>query len=397
MITTDQLAARVRRRLRFHPVSSPNKILTMASRAPTPPLRTLCALSLLLIPSASIAQERALPDARPRLVVANQGFFPVALQLRDNRIAVVLRGGAGHVGIKGRLDIVFSDDAGRTWSQPTVVNDSPLDDRNPAFGQSADGALVVAFWRAAKDTYKDYDLDSPDQPVNTWVTRSEDGGRTWSNPAEIDVRDIGYGSPYGKILTLPDGSMLMNVYGHAVRKPGDRLTEKVDHSYLYRSTDDGRTWARHATLAKSFNETGLLALPDGTLLAAMRSAGDKANVSLTRSADAGKTWSAPEQVSGPASHPADLARLPDGRVLMVTGHRAGPFGVRGVVGDPSGHFKWDDRFILVNDSTNVDTGYPSSVVLKDGRVLTFYYAVGSKTHPAWGIHCGAVEYAPPGR
>jgi hypothetical protein len=369
----------------------------MATRGPISPLRTLCALALLLIPTVTSAQERTLPDTRQRLVVAGQGFFPVARQLHDGRIAVVLRGGADHVGIKGRLDIVFSNDAGRTWAKPTVVNDSPLDDRNPAFGQAKDGALVVAFWRAAKDTYKDYELDSPNQPVSTWVTRSEDGGRTWSNPAEIDVRDIGYGSPYGKILTLPDGSMLMNVYGYAVRKPGERAEAKVDHSHLYRSTDNGRTWTRHATIGKNFNETGLLDLPDRTLLAAMRSAGDKANVWLSRSTDGGKTWSAPEQVSGPASHPADLARLPDGRVLMVTGYRPGPFGVRGVIGDAAGRFKWDDRFVVVNDSTNVDTGYPSSVVLKDGRVLTFYYAVGSKTHPDWGVHCGVVEYAPPGK
>ena len=51
--------------------------------------------------------------------------------------------------------------------------------------------------------------------------------------------------------------------------------------------------------------------------------------------------------------------------------------------------------MLVGDSTNVDTGYPSSVLKKDGRVLTFYYAVGSKTHPEWGVHCGVVEWAPP--
>jgi hypothetical protein len=330
-----------------------------------------------------------------RLVVSGQGFFPVARQLYDGRVAVVLRGGAVHVGIKGRLDIVFSDDAGRTWSKPTVVNDSPVDDRNPAFGQAKDGTLVVAFWRAKKDSYKDYEVDSPDQPVSTWVTRSTDGGKTWADAAEIDVRDIGYGSPYGKILTLPDGSMLMNVYGFAARAPGERVESKVDYSYLYRSTDDGKTWTRHATIGKGFNETGLLDLPDGTLLAAMRSAGDKANVWLTRSTDGGKTWSEPKGASGKAAHPADLVRLPDGRPLMVTGYRAGPFGVRGVVGTPDGRFDWTTSFPLVDDSTNVDTGYPSSVVLKDGRVLTLYYAVGSKTHPEWGVHCGVVEFTTP--
>ena len=344
------------------------------------------------------AEERTLPDVSPRLVVAGQGFFPVGQLLRDGRVAVVMRGGAAHVGIKGRLDIVFSEDAGRTWSKPTVVNDSPVDDRNPAFGQAADGTLVVAFWRAAKDTYKDYAADRADQPVGTWVTRSADGGLTWSAATEIDVRDIGYGSPYGKILTLADGSMLMNVYGYAVRNPGvGPVLPKVDHSYLYRSTDGGRIWTRHGTIGNGFNETGLLQLQGGDLLAAMRSAGDRANVWVARTADGGRTWGKPEEVTGALAHPADLVRLLDGRVLMTCGVRAGPFGVRGLVGDAGGHFNWAERFTLVNDSTTADTGYPSSVVLTEGRVLTFYYAVGSKSHPDWGIHCGVTEYQPPAK
>jgi hypothetical protein len=361
--------------------------------------RTAMGASLLVLLASAPAlrgEEKPPPDFTTRLVISGQGFFPVARELHDGRIAVVLRGGAGHVGIKGRLDIIFSTDQGRTWGQPVVVNDSPADDRNPAFGQAKDGTLVVAFWRAAKDTYKDYEAntDSPDQPVNTWVTRSGDGGKTWSPAIEIDVRDIGYGSPYGKVLTLPDGPMLMNVYGYGPRKPGEK-GEKVDHSYAYRSTDHGKTWARHGTLGKGFNETGLLALADGSILGAMRSAGDKANVWATRSTDGGKTWAEAKEVTGPLAHPADLALLADGRVLMVTGFRPGPFGVRGVVSDAAGRFDWGRRFVVADDSTNSDTGYPSTVVLKDGRVLTFYYAVGSKTHPDWGVHCGVVEYHPP--
>src|SRR5438552_17007056 len=92
--------------------------------------------------------ERKPPDLERSLVVQGQGYFPVALRLRDGRIAVVLRGGAGHLGIQGRLDMVFSADEGKTWTKPTLVVDSPADDRNPALGQAKDGTLVLAFWRA---------------------------------------------------------------------------------------------------------------------------------------------------------------------------------------------------------------------------------------------------------
>ena len=166
--------------------------------------RTACSLF------AQAEESTTLPAVTRSLVVSGQGSFPVALRLHDGRIAVVLRGGAAHLGLQGRLDIVFSRDEGQTWTRPTVVNDSPVDDRNLAFRQAQDGTLVVAFWRTGRyDELGRYNERLRDRPVNTWVTRSTDGGASWSDPTEIDVSDIGYGSSSGKILTLADGSMLM--------------------------------------------------------------------------------------------------------------------------------------------------------------------------------------------
>jgi hypothetical protein len=145
---------------------------------------------------------------------------------------------------------------------------------------------------------------------------------------------------------------------------------------------------------KGFNETALVRLKSGKLVAAMRTQSGGA-LRLTDSLDAGKTWSEPRKLAPARVHPADLLLLPDQRLLLVTGYRVGPFGVRGLVSDKDGNFDWEKRFVLVNDATNTDCGYPSSVLLKDGRVLTVYYAVGSKDHPKWRVHCGAVTYKLP--
>jgi len=67
----------------------------------------------------------------------------------------------------------------------------------------------------------------------------------------------------------------------------------------------------------------------------------------------------------------------------------------GLVSDPQGHLDWTKRFTLVSDAVSADCGYPSSIPLKDGRVLTVYYATRAKNEPAWGVHCGAVIYQPP--
>src|SRR4051812_26333836 len=75
-------------------------------------------LGVLIASRSAPADEKALPAFDRSLVVSGQGYFPVALGLLDGRIAVVLRGGAGHLGLAGRLDIVFSPDEGKTWTKP---------------------------------------------------------------------------------------------------------------------------------------------------------------------------------------------------------------------------------------------------------------------------------------
>lgn len=339
--------------------------------------------------------QSAAPDIgviQHSLAATGQGYFPVALRLADGRVAIVLRGGASHLGIKGRLDIVFSADEGKTWSKPAVVVDTPVDDRNPAFGQARDGTLVVSFFRTAcYDAAGNYD-DKLDKPVDTMLTRSADGGKTWSAPEPLDVSKIGWGSPYGRIVTLPDGAMLMNIYGGPVRKPSEKVNNAENHSYLFRSTDDGKTWSRFGQPgAKGFNETAVVRLSSGSLLAALRS--DPAGETwLSDSKDEGRTWNEPRKVTPKAVHPADLTLLPDGRVLMVAGYRVGPFGVCGVVGDAKGAIDWAKHFTLVDNSASGDCGYPSTVMLTDGRAMTVYYVVGRKGKAENVAECGVAIY-----
>ncbi len=327
------------------------------------------------------------------LVVKGQGFFPVALRLADGRLAAVLRGGAPHIGLAGRLDIVFSTDDGRTWTAPSLVVDGPLDDRNPAFGQAADGSLVVGYWECGYyDASGQWAPNAPTAKARTLATRSTDGGKSWTTPEPIDLPGLKFGSPYGRILTMPDQTMLMNVYG--VIEGGSH-----DSSLLFCSKDHGKTWTRHSVIAADgFNETGLARLNDGTLAAALRhdqrAGGPGENVWIALSKDKGLTWSAPVSLTPDRVHPADLVVMRDGRLALVAGDRRNPFGLVGIVGDARGGFEWAAHRVLLDRLTNGDCGYPSAVALNDGTVLVVYYAVGSQSHPDWGVHAGALLWRP---
>ncbi len=355
---------------------------------------TGCFVVLAMSSSSSSAQNTVqigVAELSRSLVVANQGYFPVALRLQDGRIAVVLRGGDAHVGIKGRLDIVFSADEGRSWSDPHVVVDTPVDDRNPAFGQAQDGTLVVAYWQYNNfdDQGRPYRPLRPDK-VSTWVVRSADGGRTWSESIPIDVSEIQWASPYGRIVTLPNGHMLMGLYGGSSQEAGQSSRAGPQVGYVYWSADGGLTWKRLATLGPRCAEPALVWLPSGKLLAAVRTS-DSGGVALLESDDEGRNWSRPMRITPDQVHPADLLVSPSGHLLMSIGYRVGPFGVRLLVADHPNRFDWQNSLTLVDDLLSRDCGYPSSVVLKDGRILTVYYG-RSREHPEWRVHCGAVTY-----
>ncbi len=299
-------------------------------------------------------------------VVEGGGHFPVACILKNGDLAVVLRGGAPHVGIRGRLDLVTSKDSGRTWLAPRTIVDTPGDDRNPAFGQLSDGALVLAYVVVTVG-YDQTGLREKDAITDgVYVIRSSDGGATWTSPYKINIVGSRGFSPFGKIIQLADGTALMTIY---IDKP------EASESYVYRSRDNGKTWGDPSRIAVRYNETALASLPDGRLMAALRS--DKGgHLAVAYSHDKGRSWSEPHQLTEDQEHPGDLIVLMDGSVVFTYGERNRPYGVRALVSHDGGK-SWDKNHlvILADDAPNWDTGYPSSVELKDGRIFTVYYQI----------------------
>jgi hypothetical protein len=327
---------------------------------------------------------RRLPGTRESLVYCGGGLFPVLTLAPDGAVVAVLRGGAGHLGLAGRIEVVRSSDGGATWSPPAVVADTERDDRNPAFGTSPAGTLVLGYHRTG--CYDERGLWAPSlfagraaDAVEIMTTRSVDGGLTWERPSPLGVPALAAGSPYGKIVSLPGGTLLMAVYQEDAGVP-DRSA-----SWVVRSDDDGRSWIDPTPIAVGFNETALGALPDGAVLAVMRGDPAEDGLSVTRSTDGGRSWTAPARLTGPSRHPADLATFADGSILVTYGCRTPPYRIEGRVSRDGGR-TWLNVLLVfsghlygytVEEPRPTDLGYPSTVIARppggERRGVTVYY------------------------
>ncbi len=332
-----------------------------------------------------ILQFRTL-DAERYTVMEHGGYWPSAALLKNGELIVVARSGAHHEVTRGsNLVLARSTDLGKTWSEPVWIAASrPNEDLRDAFiTELKSGTLLMAFHIYRFTSATDYDSEH----VNAYVTRSEDGGRTWSVPDLVNVAPYTFASPHRRIVELPSGTLLMVSSSAYAQIPmwGDIFragAQRGFQSVVFRSHDGGRTWGEPSRISDG-DETCLLRLPSGKILAAVRGGpveGSFRRVRMHESLDDGRTWRDLGPVTESSELPGSLLLLRDGRILLSYGDRRAPlFGVQAVVSRDEGR-TWDreHRFQVVGDAPNWDCGYPDSIQLPDGRIFTVYYQVADR-------------------
>ena len=202
-----------------------------------------------------------------------------------------------------------------------------------------------------------------------------------------------------KSCVLTDDTLVHQVYGSA--SVGDPF-----RAWVLRSEDAGETWDM-VTMAYDggehpFNESYLLNLPDGRIVAMVRTSSASKAISedekymwQTHSDDGGKTWNKIKKTAM-WGYPPHLLLLNNGNVLCSYGHRRAPYGIRACL-SRDGCETWDiDNEIVLRDDglttdgtiagkgTPDDLGYPKTVELSDGSLFTVYYFTlsDSVTHVA---------------
>lgn len=301
-------------------------------------------------------------------------------QLDNGDLIVCLREGSEHISNDGRTVTVRSSDGGRTWGDRQVVRAHPhTDEREASISQLRDGTVLMNAWvnpfYDAQGVYRTGPSDTDrGRRGGIYVGRSSDRGRTWSWPDDhIDP------SPYQHIFTseriteLPSGRLLMATYFRAAPTP-------YLGSALFCSDDAGVRWRYLATLADlpghQLGEPALLYTSKGLLISIIRNdTRGESTYYQAVSEDEGDTWTSPEPTPIPgARNPASLVELPDGLVLCIHGSRDDPIGFY-VMPSHDGGRTWEmaERRVIRDDLPNWDIGYPSSVLLPDGRVFVAYY------------------------
>lgn len=299
---------------------------------------------------------------------------------------------------QSRAALVRSIDGGLTWDQASRIvidaSDGTQDLNLGTIAQVSSGELVFNNMRLFTDLSEtqaegmssQHRFHIPrSQPFGAMVfdslylQRSFDNGLSWSEPASFDISSLSFYSHTGQtgVIELSDGTWLLPLHGQCSLDEPERV-------FVARSSDQGRTWGQPSTVAydpegkRGFHEPPMLILPSGKLLVVTRShnvtrEGGEDYLFQTFSTDNGWTWQGLERT--PIwGYPSHLLLLRGGRILCTYGYRREPYGIRAVFSDDEGA-SWDmeNEIVIRADGANRDLGYPSSIQLDDGRILTSYY------------------------
>ena len=325
----------------------------------------------------------------------------------------------------GQTLLVRSGDGGVTWSKPRTVLPwtDTLGNWDCGICELADGALLVNLtitgffkrgirpeqpsWRSRPHTEEWGDWTWAFKTkgwLGTFVVKSTDGGESWSAPAPCNVRPLKHGGTRSGCWQLPDGGILMGLYGR-IRGYGEEGEGESTRSALIRSDDGGTNWEYYSTIAYDpasiidYEEPAILRLADGRIVCMLRThvnpSGDAKNMAMTVSEDDGFSWTPPKWTNI-WGYPADLITMADGRCLMIYGYRRPPYGVRGVVSEDG--VTWDvaNEFVIreggvpgLSGAGGIDhknpglfqhIGYPTVVQAPDGAIAACYHE-WSETEP----------------
>lgn len=318
-----------------------------------------------------------------------------------------------------RFMVTWSDDEGRTWSEPVEPFSAPEMDGVPgvfrgghltALGGTRLAAVI--YWVDASDPSLPFFNEETEGILDSliFVAVSEDEGRTWSAPRRMDTTPFHMPSAItGALLLLRSGEWALQF---ETNKTYYDTSPWRHESVLMFSSDEGRTWPEHAVAGADpagrifywDQRPGVLA--DGTVLDVFwtfdRKEAVYLNIHARESRDNGRTWSELWDTGLPGQ-PAPPVMLPDGRIAMPYVDREGTPLIKLRASSDGGRSWPRDTEVILDDSAaraqqgsksgmqdawsemgKFSVGLPRTAALPEGDVLVVYYAGPETDHT--GVH-----------
>ncbi len=337
------------------------------------------------------------------------GYFgwPTITRMPDGTLVAASSGlRNGHVCPFGRSVILISQDDGQTWTEPRVVNDTPLDDRDTGILALGDRKLLLSWFTTDHRKTLVSRYDSLTDPVQrqkwynalawmtdtaserwagklssgSWVRFSPDGGETWADPVKVAVnanhgpiqlrsgRLVYFGR---RFVTSEEWTGTSDIATMTSDDEG-RTWTMAGSVPLYPGTDDGNYHEPHVVETQSGKLIGMIRVQNMQGSPKLEDAGvTQFSLAQTESLDGGQTWSTAEPLNFHGSPPHLLAHS-SGALVCVYGYRLEGYGQRAMISYDEGK-SWTYDYVLRDDGPDHDLGYPSSVELADGSILTMYY------------------------
>lgn len=308
----------------------------------------------------------------------------------------------------GKNGMWLSFNEGKTWTPTVIIHDSFYDDRDTGITYVDNGRLIATFitdvpndnyhWLLSCDWFQGPQRDIGEGVINSWDTIekddggaskkrndgsfimiSDDYGVTWTKPAPIKVF-----APHG-VTKCADGRLVyLGKVDFSVMTPDGGSKEVA----MMTSYDRGDSWEMTGYVPLPhdlpdwayLHEPHVAELPNGRLIGALRAHSrpvePESTVYITFSDDKGKTWSEPRAIDGVDGLPPHVLVHSSGAVIVSYGCRtAGRLSERAAVSYDGGETFTED-YVLddnINENKQRDLGYPASVELSDGSILTVYY------------------------
>lgn len=331
--------------------------------------------------------------------------WPSVIRIDDDTLAMAMSGFRfKHICPFGKACISFSKDEGETWSRPAPVIDTPLDDRDSGLTMFADGRLIMTSFnnttefQASVNERKGSEHTPSSEAEKELIAAylryvrecCDENEYVGSTYCISEDKGITFGPVMKSPVTAPHGPMCMN--DGSLMYIGRRFSDNDsfdtgDRPYIecLKLADNDRF--EYVSSIENIYEDGMLLLscephalqlPDGKIIVHIRVQGGPDGdryftVYQSESYDDGQTFTKPHALlRRRGGSPAHLIRHSSGVLISVYGYREEPYGIRAMISNDNGE-TWDTDWVLDDTGLSGDLGYPASVEIKDGRILTIYY------------------------